>query len=234
MVYKDGAKMSKSKGNVVDPDDMIATYGADTARLFLLFAAPPELDLEWSDQGVEGSFRFLSRVWRLVVESVGHPGTASRESLQLMHRTVQRVGDDIERMHFNTAIAAMMEFLNHLQKLKPAERDPQLIRVLVQLIAPFAPHMAEELWEAMDEKGFVCQSLWPKVDPAFLTRDTACLVIQVNGKVRDKMDVAVSISEEEAKQLARSSAKIASYLADKQILKEIYVPGRLLNFVVKG
>lgn len=235
MVCKDGAKMSKSKGNVVDPDDMIATFGADTARLFLLFAAPPELDLEWSDKGVEGSFRFLSRIWRLVVEWVeaGAKGSASRDSLQIMHRTVQRVTVDIERMHFNTAIAAMMEYLNHLSKVDAAQRDPLLITTFVQILAPFAPHMSEELWEVLGGKGLVCQSTWPKVDPQYLTLDTLNVAVQVNGKLRHVLEIAPDVSEAEVKRLAKTTEKVAAHLADKQIVKEIYVPGRLLNFVVK-
>ena len=234
MVCKDGAKMSKSKGNVVDPDDMIETYGADTARLFLLFAAPPELDLEWSDKGVEGSFRFLSRVWRLVVEWMSAaPGVASRESLQCMHRTIQKVSHDIERMRFNTAIAAMMEYLNHLSKVEPAQRDLKLIMALVQLLSPFAPHMAEELWQTLGEKGMVCQATWPRADPAYLTLDTVNVAVQVNGKLRHVLEVAPDVTEDEVKRQALAVEKVAAYTSGKQIVKEIYVPGRLLNIVVK-
>lgn len=234
MVCKDGAKMSKSKGNVVEPDAMIAAYGADTARLFLLFAAPPELDLEWSDQGVEGSFRFLSRVWRLVVEWMeGPPGKAERESLQLMHRTIQRVTQDIERMHFNTAIAAMMEYLNHLSKVEPSQRDPILIKTFVQLLAPFAPHMTEELWQGFGETGLVCQATWPKTDPQYLTRDSLHVAVQVNGKLRQVLEVATDVAEADVKQLAMASEKVQTHISGKQIVKEIYVPGRLLNIVVK-
>jgi leucyl-tRNA synthetase len=235
MVCKDGAKMGKSKGNMVDPDDMIATYGADTTRIFLLFAAPPELDLEWSDRGVEGSFRFLSRVWRLVVEWMegGATSSASRESLQFMHRTIQRVTQDIERMHFNTAIAAMMEYLNHLSKVEAAHRDPQLIRTFLRLLAPFAPHMSEELWEMSDEKGLVFQATWPKSDLQYLVRDSINVAVQVNGKLRQVLEVAKDVTEEDVKQSAKASEKVQAHIAGKQIVKEIYVPGRLLNIVVK-
>ncbi len=234
MVCKDGAKMSKSKGNVVDPDDMIETFGADTARLFLLFAAPPELDLEWSDQGVEGSFRFLSRIWRLVVEWMdGTPGHATRESLQLMNRMIQKVTVDIERMRFNTAIAAMMEYLNHISKLESAQRDPILIKSLVQVLSPFAPHMAEELWQVFGEKGLLCQTTWPKADPQYLTLDTLNVAVQVNGKLRHVLEITPDVSEADVKRLAKEAEKVAAHIAGKSIVKEIYIPGRLLNIVVK-
>ncbi len=239
MVCKDGAKMSKSKGNVVDPNDMIATYGADTARLFLLFAAPPELDLEWSDKGVEGSFRFLNRVWRLVMEWMGTCadvqmcGCAEKASLRIMHRTIQRVTQDIERMHFNTAIAAMMEYLNHLSKLESLQRDSLLIKTFVQLLAPFAPHMAEELWGVLGETGMVCRATWPKADPQYLTRDTINIAVQVNGRLRQVLEVAADTSEGDVKRLAKEAEKVAAHIAGRQIVKEIYVQGRLLNIVVK-
>lgn len=193
MVIKDGAKMSKSKGNVVDPDALIERYGADTARLFTLFAAPPEKDLDWSDQGVEGSFRFLNRVWRLVFEvlpfigSAGKPdpaalGDGARDLRRTVHKTIRKVTDDLdERFHFNTAISAVMELVNAIQSFEPKnapENAPVLreaVESVVQLLAPFVPHVAEELWESLGHQGEWRRPAGPRTIPRRLLRRNSSL-----------------------------------------------------------
>ncbi|AAR35585.1 leucine--tRNA ligase [Geobacter sulfurreducens] len=250
MVIKDGAKMSKSKGNVVDPDALIERYGADTARLFTLFAAPPEKDLDWSDQGVEGSFRFLNRVWRLVFEvlpfigSAGKPdpaalGDGARDLRRTVHKTIRKVTDDLdERFHFNTAISAVMELVNAIQSFEPKnapENAPVLreaVESVVQLLAPFVPHVAEELWESLGHQGGVEASGWPSYDPEATVEEELLIVVQVNGKLRGKVTVAVDAGEEQVKAAAFADDKVKPWLDGKQIRKAIYVPGKLLNIVV--
>lgn len=249
-------KMSKSKKNVVDPEHLITTYGADTARLFSLFAAPPDKDLEWSDSGVEGSFRFLNRVWRLLVDLQAgrgkeggiavERGTDSGHVLalrRLTHRTIKKVTDDIEReFQFNTAIAALMEFVNALYKFT-AEHDPhgepgeaavlhEAAQALVLLMAPFAPHAAEELWELLGGPPSVAGQPWPHYDPALVVSDRLTIPIQINGKLRSKVEVPADWSEDQVKALARQDAKVVEWLHGKTILKTIYVERKLINFVV--
>ncbi len=233
-------KMSKSKGNVVPIDDMVNTYGADTARTFILFVGPPELDAEWNDQGVEGSFRFLKRLWRLVMEEAS-PGKAPHEAERQMrrktHQTIEKVTADIERFHFNTAVSACMELSNALAAHKDAHGlTPVLeegLRTLLLLLAPIAPHITEELWsEVGDGEGIHLQA-WPEWDEEAAAEEVFTLIVQVNGKLRDKVVVPVTISEDEAKQLALSRERIQRWLEGKTIKKTIYVPGRLVNIVVQ-
>jgi leucyl-tRNA synthetase len=249
-------KMSKSKKNVVDPEHLIATYGADTARLFSLFAAPPDKDLEWSDSGVEGSYRFLNRVWRLMVDlqpalsrPAGTPEARAAvpapvlELRRLTHRTMKKVTDDIEReFQFNTAIAALMEFVNGLYKFT-AEREPvvqsedtaalrEAMHTLVLLLAPFAPHAAEELWAMLGGSPSVAGQSWPQYDPALIASDRLTIPIQVNGKLRSKIDVPVDWKEEQIKNCAKADPKVLEWIAGKTIAKEIYVVRKLLNLVV--
>ncbi|MBC7344874.1 MAG: class I tRNA ligase family protein, partial [Clostridia bacterium] len=253
MVLKDGGKMSKSKGNVVSPEEIIEKYGADTARLFILFAAPPEKDLEWSDQGVEGCFRFLNRVWRLVYscrERVsGHRGNGEaalgpkeRELRRAVHYTCKKVTEDIEeRFNFNTAISSIMEMTNainhYLDLVSPAEQHVGVVReavhMLVLLLAPFVPHMAEELWHCLGHEGSVHDQSWPAYDPRALEVEELTLVIQVNGKVRDRIRVPVNIPAEELEKLVLAQKKIAHHLAGKKVEKFITVPGKLVNIVVR-
>ena len=253
MVIKDGAKMSKSKGNVVSPEEIIAKYGADTARLFILFAAPPERDLEWSDQGVEGAFRFLSRVWRIVghyAETVSKGNEAydtasltkdERELRRILHRTIQRVTEDIgNRFNFNTAISAIMELVNAIYALKEkeAESSPGLIREtissLLKLLAPFAPHITEELWSEVIRDGSVHKAEWPAYDPSATVLDEVEIVVQINGKVRDKLTVAADLAKAALEEAALARPKIQEAIAGKQIVKIVCVPKKLVNIVVKG
>jgi len=249
MVIKDGAKMSKSKGNVVDPDALIQRYGADTARLFSLFAAPPEKDLDWSDQGVEGSFRFLNRVWKLVYDLLptlppaGTPVTVTddrcRALRRQLHKTIRKVTEDLtDRFHFNTAIAAIMEFVNTLQAF-PDKSAPAALPLMrealegvVLMLAPFVPHIAEELWEALGYTDGVERAGWPAVDPAAVIDEEMLIVVQVNGKVRGRLTLPVGTPEEEVKGAALADRNVSSHLAGKEPRKMVYVPGKLLSIVV--
>jgi leucyl-tRNA synthetase len=254
MVLKDGAKMSKSKGNVVDPKDILAEYGADTARLFILFASPPEKDLEWSDKGVEGADRFLNRVWRFVTENLEliknaksevDPDSLDKEAKNLyrtMHASIKKVTEDIgQRLNFNTAISAIMELTNevysYLNDRSQEETDAALIKEtaenIVLLLAPFAPFIAEELWELLAKEGNVHRTEWPEYNEEALKKDEITIVIQVNGKVRDKINVAAEAEEELVKEEAMKAENIQSYLEDGNLVKTIYIPKKLVNLVVK-
>lgn len=244
MVLKDGAKMSKSLGNIVSPEDIIEKYGADTARLFILFAAPPEKDLEWSDQGVEGCFRFLQRVWRLVEElmpMLNAPSgdeKADREVRRLVHKTIKKVTDDIEgRFNFNTAISAIMEMVNVLNSSKGKPVSGKVIREAVEtlllLLAPFAPHITEELWERLGHETSIHLMSWPVADEAAMAEEEVEVVVQVNGKVRTKILMPAEITEEVMKEAALKHEKISSLLEGKTVVKVITVPRKLVNIVVK-
>ncbi|MHB1041377.1 MAG: leucine--tRNA ligase [Eubacteriales bacterium] len=252
MVLKDGAKMSKSKGNVVSPEDIVGRYGADTARLFILFAAPPERDLEWSDQGVEGCYRFLNRVWRLVAALTGEfkdaPGAPklslagiNREMRRVTHNTVKKVTDDIStRFNFNTAVSAVMELVNTLYQYREApatDRDPAVLREAVDnlllLLAPFAPHITEELWQSTGHAGSIHRQPWPTYDPEALVEDEITVVVQINGRVRERILVPAGISPAGMQELALAEPKVQELIAGKKVLKVIPVPGKLVNIVVK-
>ena len=253
MVLKDGAKMSKSKGNTVSPEEIIAKYGADTARLFILFGAPPERDLEWSDQGVEGSFRFLNRIWRLVTESyqevmnndLGAEDTLSGQDKELryvLHNTIKRVTTDIgERFNFNTAISAIMELVNATYDYLEKNRDGNLNRGILKeaitnmmiMLAPFSPHIASELWELVGMEGSVHDQKWPKWDPEALIKDEIEIVVQVNGKLRGRLTISAEATREEMEEIALGHEKIKESIAGKNIVKVIAVPKKLVNIVVK-
>jgi leucyl-tRNA synthetase len=248
MITKDGFKMSKSKGNVVPVDDMVDQYGADTARLFILFIGPPELDAEWSDAGVEGSARFLQRVWRLFDERVqlGEDAGANRSPgdypppdralLRKAHQTVRRVTDDIARFHFNTAISAIMELVNAMTAYKENHGVTpvfnEVAHILVLLLAPIAPHITEELWHELGGDGSIHQQAWPRYDEALAAEDVITLVVQVNGKVRDRLDLPADVDEVTAKARALSSEKVTPYLNGQTPRQVVYVPGRLVNIVL--
>jgi leucyl-tRNA synthetase len=236
MVVKDGAKMSKSKGNVVDPDHIIEKYGADTARLFILFASPPERELEWSDKGVEGSYRFLKRVWRLVTEK-SKPQTSKSKTnpnpqiQKKMHQTIKAVTDDLERFSFNTAIARLMEYVNELNKAEKVETEE--IKALLVMLSPYAPHLVEELWAKLGNKGSIHQEPWPKYDSKLIIEEEMVIPVQVNGKLRDTVKVSATAGKDEIIAAAKASEKVQNFTTGKQIAKEIYVPNKLVNLVVK-
>ncbi len=227
MVVKDGAKMSKSKGNVVEPLSMIAKYGADTARLFIMFAAPPEKELEWSDHGVEGCFRFVSRVWRLqeMVGTVKNPEQLMRQ----VHKTIQSVTQDIEQFGFNTAISRIMELVNVMYQIGT---DQASFEILLMLLNPFAPHITEELWSIMGNKTLIMNEKWPIYDEAKLRDEFCTVVLQINGKIRAKIDVAKGLSKEELLNLAMKEPSFLSRVHEQIIVKTIVVPDKLVNVVI--
>jgi leucyl-tRNA synthetase len=252
MVIKDGRKMSKNLGNVVSPDEMVARYGADAARLYSLFAAPPDRDLDWQDSGVEGIQRFLGRVYRFVVRNA-RPSEAGGQSVapelspqaraiqRKLHQTIKRVSDDFHgRWHFNTCISAIMELVNVLygteeaisQKLVPAALLAEVQRNLVLLLAPFAPYLSQELWEMLGEKGSLLKAPWPKYDAALAKEEEIPIPVQINGKLRSRIVVPAEATEEFVLARALADEKIQAAIAGKQIVKKIYVPGRLVNIVV--
>ncbi len=251
MVIKDGAKMSKARGNVVDPEYLVSKYGADTARMFCLFASPPEKDLDWSDQGVEGSFRFLNRVWRLVYENHHwlketdpYAGTSpldqdTRTLRQKIHKTIKKVGEDIERFHFNTAISAIMELVNALYQFKLEEHEESTGRAvfreateaIILLLSPFGPHVTEELWEALGKGESIVKTPWPEYDREAIVEEDILVVVQVNGKLRDRITVPSLMGDEEVKQVALEREKIRSLIGDKAVQRIILVPKTLVNIV---
>jgi len=250
MVIKGGAKMSKSLGNVVSPDDMVARYGADSARMYSLFAAPPDRDLDWQDTGVEGIQRFLGRVYRFIARHSAArdtkraaPSTASQATPQArqiqrkLHQTIKRVTDDFRgRWHFNTCIAATMELVNELYRLEehvPVSLLAEVQRNLALLLAPFAPYLAQELWEMLGEKGNILRASWPKYDPALAKEDEIEIPVQINGKLRGLVRVPADAAEEVLRAAALADEKIQAAIAGRQIVKVIVVPGKLVNIVVR-
>ncbi len=259
MVIKDGAKMSKSKGNVVDPDEIIKKYGADTARVFMLFAAPPVKDLEWSDQGVEGCSRFLKRVWRIFgdlneeIKNVKLPGESYSNTVpeikalrRMTHITIRRVTNDIEtRMQFNTAIAAIMELVNHLFSFKEWWKNKnnqdeaarmalrEALETMILTLSPFAPHITEEMGSKIGFSKTLDQKTWPQYNDALTQTDELLIVLQVNGKVRQKISVESDISDEDLKTRSLEDAKIQEWTRGKDIKKVIVIPKKLVNIVVQ-
>ena len=243
---RDGEKMSKSKGNVVSPRDIIARFGADTARLFILFAAPVEKDMDWSDEQVEGQHRFLGRVWRLVhaalpkIEGASAPAHASGAALALRqrtHRTIARVTQQLERLQFNTAISSLMELSNGASDFEPEGDEGraalrECLEALVQLLAPFAPHFTAELWQELGQKDELSLSNWPHADPALLAEDSYQIAVQVNGKLRGEVQVSATAAEQEISEAAAADPKVAAWLKDKKIKKVVVIPKRLVNFVI--
>lgn len=253
MVIKDGAKMSKSLGNVVSPEEILSKYGADTARLFILFAAPPERELEWSDQGVEGSFRFLNRIWRIVqafeavlaqkVTEYDHSNLseADKDLRRVLHSSIKKVTNDIEtRFNFNTAISTMMELVNALYAYKEAAKEPnsgliyEAISDLIKMMSPFVPHITEELWRgAIDANSSVHEQSWPECDEEALKVDNVEIVLQVNGKVRGRLTVPAEATKEELEKIAMADSNVQAHIGDATVRKVICVPGRLVNIVAK-
>ena len=251
MVLKDGSKMSKSKGNVVSPEEIIAQYGADTARLFILFAAPVDRDLDWSDEGVAGASRFLKRVWRIMevfedkIKSgqdeydVSSLTDEEKELRRVLHTTIRKVTEDIrDRFMFNTAISSIMELVNAFYVFQNSESiNGNLVREvsidLIKMLAPFAPHMTEELWSILIGEGSVHQQKWPECDEAATVKAEVQIVLQINGKVRDRIMIATGISREEMEVAAKANARVQELTAGKTIVKMICVPDKLVNIVVK-
>jgi leucyl-tRNA synthetase len=239
MITYQGAKMSKSKGNVISPSSFVERYGADTARCYILFLGPPEDDVDWSDSGIAGVHRFLSRVWRLDVARLEEDRTAelSEDGLALArktHETIAKVTSDIQRFHFNTALSALMELVNEVYRLETADEQARSFATatVASLLFPFAPHLSAEVYERVAGRR-VWEERWPKADEAYLERDTVMLVIQVNGKVRDSMEVSAGAPEDEVKRAALERPNVQRHLDGKQVVREVVVPGRLVNFVIR-
>ena len=248
MVLKEGSKMSKSKGNVVSPEEIIAKYGADTARLFILFAAPVDRDLDWSDQGVEGSYRFLGRVWRIIdtyqqLGTSGHHDSLSKDETALrreLHRAIKKVTEDLDgKFNFNTAISTVMELVNAMYQFKDShdtvqsELAKELVEKLTLLLAPFVPHITEEIWHECGFEGSVHAASWPTYEESALVVDEVEVAVQVNGKVRDKLTVSVSLSKEELEAAAKALPRVQEFTDGKTVVKVIVVPKKLINIVVK-
>ncbi len=234
---EDGEKMSKSRGNVVNPDTVIASHGADSLRLYLMFLGPLEAMKPWNPRNIEGVHRFLQKVWR---ECVGENGEInskissapdSAEVTKLLHETIKKVTEDIDGLRFNTAISQMMILANALQKAPAIQRETML--AFIQLLAPFAPHFAEELWSRFGQTGSVLHAPWPKFDPSKLVATEVKLVVQVNGKHRGELVVPVGTLQDRAYELAQKDVKISPHLAGKNVRRVVFVPGKILNIVVE-
>ncbi len=253
MVVKDGAKMSKSKGNVVDPDDIVEKYGADSLRLFILFASPPEKEFIWNDEGIDGCYRFLNRLWATLQENLDlfkqKPGPGEEKGIEektsklriKIHQTIKKVSDDIDkRYHMNTAISSIMEFYNLIKKEKETLSKnlsgKNLLREslenLVLLLSPFAPHLCEELWERMGHKTFLIHSPWPSFDPDLATEEKVTIVVQVNGKLRGKFEAERDLAEDRIKEMALGLDRIKGIVGEKKVKKIIYIKNKLVNIVL--
>jgi leucyl-tRNA synthetase len=256
MVIKGGAKMSKSLGNVVSPDDMVARYGADATRMYTLFAAPPDKDLDWQDDGIRGVSGFLSRVYRFIARNArpddpawhgqvpAQLSPAARKIQRVTHQTVKHITDDFGgRWHFNTSVAFLMSFVNELHAYEDAVQrgeptaPPALMadaqRKLVLMLAPFAPYLAHELWEMLGETSGLLRAPWPQYDPALTKAAEVEYAIQVNGKIRSRITVAADATEDQVRELALADEKVQAAIAGKQIVKVLVVQSRLVNIVVK-
>jgi leucyl-tRNA synthetase len=229
-------KMSKARGNVINPDDVVSQYGADALRLYEMFMGPLEATKPWSMRGVEGVYRFLNRVWRLIIDDrhenlklldAVQDVEPDKETLRLLHQTIQRVTNDLDTMSFNTAISAMMELSNHLTK--QTARSKSVLKTFVLLLSPFAPHLAEELWEALGGGEALAYAPWPTYDARLLKADTIEVPVQINGKVKAKLTVPADISKEALEAAARSDERIKAQLEGKSIKRVIVVPGKLVN-----
>ncbi|HEY3927861.1 MAG TPA: leucine--tRNA ligase [Candidatus Koribacter sp.] len=255
MVIKDGAKMSKSLGNLVSPDDMVARYGADATRMYTLFAAPPDRDMDWQDAGVEGVSRFLARVYRLIAQnpmancgasnySLGDLSPQGKKVARKLHQTIKRITDELNgRWHFNTCVAALMEFVNECYAAPELFASPKpgveqtfvsdAQRKLVLLLQPFAPYLAHEMWTMLGEQGNLLRAPWPKYDPALAKEEVVEIVVQVNGKIRSKLTVSTDATDDEVKALALADEKVRAAIEGKEIVKIVVVPRKLVNIVVK-
>jgi len=242
MVIKDGAKMSKSLGNVVSPDDMVAQFGADSARMYSLFAAPPDRDLDWQEEGVSGINRFLARLYRFVTrnaarETDAERKDADRQALRRLHQTIGKITADFDtRWHFNTSIASLMELLNELYQLEPKLSGASLKEIcekLTLLLAPFAPYTAQDLWDTLGNRGPVFRRDWPKFDPELAKEESIEIPVQVNGKLRGHLQVSAGTAQQELERLALTNEKVKPFLEGKRITRTVVIPGKLVNVVIK-
>jgi leucyl-tRNA synthetase len=246
MVLKDGAKMSKAKGNTVDPQGLIEKYGADTVRLFMMSAAPPELALEWSDAGVQGAYRFLNRLWNAIeshetIKNKNFSWELSEPQKNLrfkVHSTIKKVTDDIGRRYkYNTAIAGIMELLNTLNKYKPVSPECDILKqeafeAIVKLLSPITPHICHALWQKLGRENALIYASWPNFDESILKRKEIEIIIQINGKLRGKLNIDAESKQEDLEKMVMSNDKIIKFLDGKSVKKFIYVKGKLINVVI--
>ena len=231
-------KMSKSRGNVVNPDAVIEEWGADSLRLFEMFMGPFEQVKPWQSKGIVGVHRFLKRVWRLFIEDNGETSSklslseASKEENSEIAKLIKKVSHDTEQMQFNTAIAAMMEFVNYIYKEQEQTLTRRNAERFLQVLAPYAPHMVEELWEALGHQGSISLQAWPNFDAADIIDDLMVIAVMVNGKTRDTLEIPKDTSREQATQLAKGLEAVRKHLENQKIKKEIFVPGKIINFVL--
>ena len=233
---EDGSKMSKSRGNVINPDEVIDEYGADSMRLYEMFMGPLDKAKPWQTKGLQGCSRFINKLWNKVCSSDGlneniTSDTAESETIKLKHQTIKKVSDDIENLRFNTAISQMMIFTNHLTTLKSINRE--ILQTFAQLLAPFIPHTAEEIWQRLGNDNSITYEQWPDYDEELAKENIISIAIQVNGKLRANIEIDANTEEGDVLQLAKENDRIDNYIGGKELIKEIYVPGRLINFVVK-
>jgi leucyl-tRNA synthetase len=250
MITKNGVKMSKSKGNSVQPDELLKKYGADTYRLYTLFIGPPERDAEWDDRAVEGGFRFLNRVWKLFQELLGKPdfNTAGepvavtekdKDVRRKTHQTIQKITNDLTSgFKFNTAVSAMMELINNLYEYKevPGAKTSILreaVEALVKLMGPFTPHIADEMWSRLGKRGIILEAGWPVYKPELLKSDTVEIPVQANGKLKTRVTVPVGLSEKDILDLVRNDAQLQKYIDPEKIQKIIWIKDKLANFILK-
>lgn len=229
---KNGIKMSKSKGNVVSPDDLVRDYGCDSLRMYELFVGPPELDAEWDDRGIDGVYRFLNKVWNLVMDSKDKDVSATKEMIKIRNKMVYDITTRLESFSLNTVISGFMEYNNKLNEIakKAGGVDKETLSTLAVLLAPFAPHMAEELWQQLGHEGTVFNAGWPTYDEEAMKDDEVEIAVQINGKTRAVVTLAADVSKEDA--IAKGKEAVADKLTGT-IVKEIYVPGRIINIVQK-
>jgi leucyl-tRNA synthetase len=227
----DGQKMSKSKGNVVSPNEIIEEFGADTLRVYEMFMGPFDQAIAWNPQGVKGVSRFLNKTWDLILECKDNQ-KSSKEIISETNKLIKKVGEDLEKMKFNTCIAFFMEYVNFVSERK-SDLAPPEIELMLKIFTPFAPHFCEELWNELGNKNIVVLENWPPVDEAVIIQEKTVLVVQVNGKVRDKIEIAMDISKEEVLEAVKQSKKIKQWLFDGEIKDIVFVPNKIINILVK-
>ncbi len=232
MIGRNGVKMSKSKGNVVSPDELVKNYGSDSLRMYELFVGPPELDAEWDDKGIDGVYRFLNKLWNLISANIGKSGRETKESLKLRHQLTYEITERLNAFRLNTVVSSFMEFTNKLNEYAKKEAlDQKTMETLLILLSPFAPHIAEELWEQLGHKTSIFEESWPEYEAEHMKEEVLNIPIQINGKMRGMVEVAAGASKEEVLEQARQA--VAGRLAGVSLVKEIYVPGKIVNLVVK-
>ena len=228
MITKDGSKMSKSKGNTVSPDEFVDKYGSDTFRCYLMFMGPFDEGGDWNDKGIKGIYRFLNKSFAILEK--GFADNETSEDLFIYNDTIKKVTEDLKLMKFNTALSKMMEFVNFYSNRKMSKN---IFENFVKILSPFAPHISEELWSRLENKNSVFSNTWPKFDESKLVKDKITVAVQVNGKLRGQIDVSSDLSRDDILLSSKEHENVQNHINDKEIIKEIYVPGKLVNFVVK-